>query len=41
LWVGEKFVYLVLNRITELVSPKFAPLPRDWNGPNQRWNDLA
>jgi alpha/beta superfamily hydrolase len=41
LWVGEKFVYLVLNRITELVAPKFAPLPHDWNGPIQRWNDLA
>ncbi len=40
LWVGEKFVYLVLNRITELVSPKFAPLPHEWSGPSERWNDL-
>ncbi len=41
LWVGEKFVYIVLNRITELVSPGFAPLPLEWNGPMERWNDLA
>lgn len=40
LWVGEKFVYLVLNRITELVSPEFAPLPREWGGASERWNDL-
>ena len=40
LWVGEKFVYSVLNRITELVAPAFAPLPREWDGPSQRWNDL-
>jgi hypothetical protein len=43
LWVGEKFVYTVLNRITELVSPNFAPLPNDWpesQGPMEHWNDL-
>ncbi len=41
LWVGEKFVYLVLNRITELVSPAAAPLPFEWNGPMERWSDLT
>lgn len=43
LWVGEKFVYTVLNRITELVSPNFAPLPHDWSeaqGAMEHWNDL-
>ena len=43
LWVGEKFVYTVLNRITELVSPNYAPLPHDWpdsQGPMEHWNDL-
>lgn len=43
LWVGEKFVYTVLNRITELVSPHFAPLPQDWSetqGAMEHWNDL-
>jgi hypothetical protein len=40
LWVGERFVYFVLNRITELVSPQFAPLPREWSGASERWNDL-
>ena len=41
LWVGEKFVYTVLNRITELASPGFAPLPLEWNGPMERWSDLT
>ncbi len=41
LWVGDKFVYFVLNRITELVSPKFAPLPHEWSGPSERWSDLS
>lgn len=41
LWVGEQFVYIVLNRITELVSPGFAPLALDWNGPMERWSDLT
>ena len=41
LWVGEKFVYLVLNRITELMAPQYAPLPLVWDGPSERWNDLA
>jgi alpha/beta superfamily hydrolase len=40
LWVGERFVYFVLNRVTELVSPQFAPLPREWSGASERWNDL-
>jgi alpha/beta superfamily hydrolase len=40
LWVGEKFVYFVLNRITELVSPESAPLAHDWQGPMERWSDL-
>jgi len=41
LWVGEKFVHTVLNRITELASPGFAPLPLEWNGPMERWSDLT
>lgn len=41
LWVGEKFVYFVLNRITELVSPGSAPLALEWNGPMERWSDLT
>jgi alpha/beta superfamily hydrolase len=40
LWVGERFVYFVLNRITELVSPSSAPLALEWNGPMERWSDL-
>ncbi|MCH9840810.1 MAG: alpha/beta hydrolase [Actinomycetia bacterium] len=40
LLVGEKFVYQVLNRITELVAPQSAPLPTEWNGESERWTDL-
>jgi alpha/beta superfamily hydrolase len=40
LWVGEKFVYIVLNRITELVAPGSAPLAQEWNGLMERWSDL-
>ena len=41
LWVGEKFVYLVLNRITELIAPQRAPLPLGWDGPSERWSDIT
>jgi alpha/beta superfamily hydrolase len=40
LWVGEKFVYYVLNRVVEVIAPVHAPLPRDWHGPMDRWSDL-
>ena len=40
LWGGEKFVYIVLNRITELVSPRSAPLAHEWIGPMEHWSDL-
>jgi alpha/beta superfamily hydrolase len=40
LWVGEKYVYLVLNRVVELVAPTHAPLATEWDGPMQRWTDF-
>jgi alpha/beta superfamily hydrolase len=40
LWVGEKFVYFVLNRVVELITPAYAPLPTEWDGPMDKWNDL-
>ncbi len=40
LWVGEKYVYVVLNRVVELIAPDHAPLATEWNGPMQHWNDL-
>ena len=40
LWVGEKYVYAVLNRVVELIAPDHAPLATEWNGPMQHWNDL-
>lgn len=33
LWVGEKYVALVLNDIVAQVAPHYAPLPTEWDGP--------
>ncbi|MEI2717295.1 MAG: hypothetical protein V9E98_09920 [Candidatus Nanopelagicales bacterium] len=40
LWVGERFVRIVLNEIVRVVAPAAYPLPTDWVGPMQRWSDL-
>lgn len=40
LWVGERHVKTVLDRITERVRPQAAPLATSWEGPMERWSDL-
>lgn len=40
LWVGERFVRIVLNEIVRAVAPAAHPLPTDWSGPMERWSDL-
>jgi alpha/beta superfamily hydrolase len=40
LWVGERFVRIVLDEITSIVAPEHAPLPPEWSGPMTRWSDL-
>jgi alpha/beta superfamily hydrolase len=40
LWVGERFVKVVLDEIVGQVAPNRAPLPTDWSGPMDRWSDL-
>lgn len=40
LWVGERFVSDLLDRIVEVVRPGFGPLPRTWSGPMDKWSDL-
>lgn len=40
LWVGERFVKVVLNEIVGVVAPDRAPLPTEWDGPMERWSDL-
>ncbi len=40
LWVGEAQVSRVLDEIVEVVRPGSAPLPREWDGPMERWSDL-
>lgn len=40
LWVGERFVRIVLNEIVRTVAPAAYPLPTDWSGLMTRWSDL-
>jgi uncharacterized protein len=40
LWVGEKFVYYVLNRIVQEIEPGHEPLAKEWDGLMERWSDL-
>ena len=40
LWVGEKYVRIVLDAIVGHLVPESAPLPDDYDGPMERWNDL-
>jgi alpha/beta superfamily hydrolase len=40
LWVGERFVRVVLDAIVARVAPARALLPTQWDGPMERWSDL-
>lgn len=40
LWVGERFVSDLLDRIVDVVLPGTAPLAKEWVGPMERWSDL-
>lgn len=40
LWVGEGQVSRVLDEIVDVVRPGAIPLPREWDGPMERWSDL-
>jgi uncharacterized protein len=40
LWVGERFVKIVLDEVVGAVAPGRAPLPVDWDGPMERWSDI-
>lgn len=40
LWVGERFVRIVLDEVVGIVAAGAAPLPREWAGPMERWSDL-
>ena len=41
LWVGERFVGNVLNRIVQVIEPDSEDLPGHWTGPMEKWSDLA
>ena len=40
LWVGERFVSDLLDRIVHVILPDSPPLPVDWDGPMEKWSDL-
>jgi len=40
LWVGERFVKIVLDSIVAVVAPEMSPLPTEWSGPMDRWSDI-
>jgi alpha/beta superfamily hydrolase len=40
LWVGESAVRRVLDEIAGRLVPGAAPLPREFDGPMERWSDL-
>jgi uncharacterized protein len=40
LWVGEPFVQIVLNSLTQAVEPGRMALPNTWDGPMTRWSDV-
>ncbi len=40
LWVGEKYVKIVLGAIAERLVPGSDPLPDVFDGPMERWNDI-
>jgi alpha/beta superfamily hydrolase len=40
LWVGEKYVRVVLGAITSHLVPATGELAAEWSGPMERWNDL-
>ncbi len=40
LWVGEPFVRRVLNEIVARVAPDRHPLPTQWDGPMDRFEDV-
>ena len=41
LWVGEKFVRIAWNEILKRVRPELGEPTWTWDGPIQRWDDLA
>lgn len=41
LWVGEKYVRIVLDEIVKRVNPSAAPLPTEWNGSYEKYTAHA
>jgi alpha/beta superfamily hydrolase len=41
LWVGEKFVRIAWNEILKRALPEREPLTWNWDGPINKWDDLA
>ena len=40
LFVGERYVRIVLNHVVGEIAPSYGPLPQEWNGPMESWSVL-
>ena len=40
LWVGEKYVSIVLDEVASAVTGRPMILPSEWDGPMSRWSDI-
>ncbi len=38
LWVGERFVRIVLDDVVRRIAPAYSPLPTSWSGPMSTWS---
>lgn len=40
LFIGERYVKIVLDHVVRQIAPAFAPLPTEWEGPMETWSAL-
>ncbi len=40
LFVGERYVKIVLDHVVGLLAPAYRPVPSEWDGPMQTWSVL-
>ena len=40
LFIGERYVRIVLDHVVGRIAPAYSPLPSEWDGPMQTWSVL-
>jgi alpha/beta superfamily hydrolase len=40
LFIGERYVKIVLDHVVGQIAPAYSPLPSEWDGPMQTWSVL-